>query len=213
MASHPTFNPADLNELGTQLNKDPEKPLINRAAQGLYPLGTLIYPFAEAQRLSPSDLQAVYSAFGLTHPPLIRMPVSEPSLAPDSQELHVSPLQVALAAAAFSNHGSIPAPRIATAVDTPNSGWVVLPALGTPFEAISASKADAAAASLVRDGQSFWSQTGAAESAESPVTWFMGGTPPNWQATPMVVVVLLEEDDRQLAEEIGNRLLTAAMNP
>jgi len=29
----------------------------------------------------------------------------------------------------------------------------------------------------------------------------------------MVVVVLLEEDDRQLAEEIGNRLLMAAMNP
>ncbi len=63
MASHPTFNPADLNELGTQLNKDPEKPLINRVAQGLYPLGTLIQPFVEASlgashKPSPqSDLQ------------------------------------------------------------------------------------------------------------------------------------------------------------
>jgi membrane peptidoglycan carboxypeptidase len=219
MASHPTFNPADLGELGMQLNKDPEKPLINRVAQGLYPLGTLIQPLAEAitgseaQTVSPSDLQAAYSAFGLTHPPLIRMPVSEPTLDADGQELHVSPLQVALAAAAFSNHGSIPAPRIATAVDTPNSGWVVLPALGTPFEAISPAKADAAAASLVDDGQSFWSQVGEAESEESPVTWFMGGTPPNWQATPMVVVVLLEDDNAQLAEEIGSTLLTAAMNP
>ncbi len=219
MASHPTFNPEDLSEIGTQLNKDPEKPLINRVAQGLYPIGTLIQPFAEAvtgreaQTLSPSDLQTVYSAFGLTHPPLIRMPVSEPTLDPDGQELHVSPLQVALAAAAFSNHGSVPAPRIATAVNTPNSGWVVLPALGTPFEAISAAKADEAAASLVSDGEGFWSEIGEAESEESPVTWFIGGTPPNWQATPMVVVVLLEEDNMQLAEEIGNRLLTAAMNP
>ncbi len=141
------------------------------------------------------------------------MPVSEPTFDVDSQELHVSPLQVALAAAAFSNHGSIPAPRIATAVDTPNSGWVVLPALGTPFEAISASKRMQRQQSLIVDGQSFWSQIGEAESEESPVTWFMGGTPPNWQATPMVVVVLLEEDNSAAGRSDRQQLLMAAMNP
>jgi hypothetical protein len=41
----------------------------------------------------------------------------------------------------------------------------------------------------------------------------MGGTPPNWQATPLVVVVLLEEDDVRLAEWIGRELLIDAMNP
>lgn len=219
MASHPTFDPAELNELGMQINKDPQKPLINRAAQGLYPLGTLIQPFAKAitgsenQTIPQAELQTVYETFGLAQAPLIRMPVSEPTLDAEGQELHVSPLQVALAASALSNHGSIPAPRIATAVNTPNSGWVVLPALGTPFEAISASTADATAASLIDDGQSFWRHIGEAESEESPVTWFIGGTPPNWQATPLVVVVLLEEDNVQLAEEIGSQLLAAAMNP
>jgi beta-glucosidase len=44
-------------------------------------------------------------------------------------------LQVALAAAALTNHGTVPAPRIAMAVNTPNDGWISLPALGTPFEA------------------------------------------------------------------------------
>jgi cell division protein FtsW (lipid II flippase) len=219
MASHPTFNPTDLNELGAQLNKDPNKPLINRAAQGLYPLGTLIQPFARAisggeeQTIPQSELQTIYEAFGLAQTPLIRMPVAEPTLDANGQDLHVSPLQVALAAAALSNHGDIPAPRIATAVNTPTSGWVVLPALGTPFEAISAAAADETAGSLIGDGQSYWGHTGEATSEESPVTWFMGGTPPNWQATPLVLVVLLEEDNVDLAQEIGRELLDSAMNP
>jgi len=219
MASYPTFDPANLNELGTQLNKDPGKPLINRAALGLYPLGTSIEALAraitggEGQTIPSSKLQTVYEAFGLTHAPSIRMPASEPTLNANGQELHVSPLQLALASAAFSNHGSVPAPRLATAVNTPNSGWVVLPALGTPFEAISASAADETAASLIGDGQSFWSYTGRAESKESPVTWFIAGTPPNWQATPMVVVVLLEEDNVDLVQEIGSALLASATNP
>ena len=39
MASSPTFDPNHLNEIGHRLNKDPDKPLINRATQGLYPPG------------------------------------------------------------------------------------------------------------------------------------------------------------------------------
>ena len=211
MASHPTFNPADLNELGTQLNKDPDKPLINRAAQGLYPLGTLTGPLEEAA--GTTDLQAVYKAFKLTSAPVLRMPVADAVFDEQGQDLHVSPLQVALAAAALSNHGEIPAPRIATAVNTPNDGWVVLPALGTSSQALSAAEADEAAQALIVDGQSFWETVGEARSDESSVTWFLSGTPPNWQATPLVVVVLLETDDGPLAQQIGRELLDAAMNP
>jgi hypothetical protein len=90
---------------------------------------------------------------------------------------------------------------------------VVLSALGTEFEAIPASAADEAAQSLIVDGQSYWAHVGEAQSSESPVTWFIGGTPPNWQASPLVVVVLLEDDNARLAEEIGRELLSAAMNP
>jgi hypothetical protein len=98
-------------------------------------------------------------------------------------------------------------------VNTPNDGWVVLPALGTAFDAIPASAADEAAQSLIVEGQGYWARVAQAESAESPVTWFIGGTPPNWQASPLVVVVLLEQNDAQLAETIGTELLSAAMNP
>lgn len=219
MSSHPTFDPAKLNELGLEINKDPDKPLINRAAQGLYPLGTVIGPFAQAitgradQTITQTELQNVYEAFGLDQVPLIRMPVAEPVRDDEDQELHVSPLQVALASAAWSNRGDIPAPRIATAVNTPNDGWVVLPALGTPLTALTPAIADETAQLLTKEGQGYWSHTGEAEGDESPVTWFIGGTPPNWQATPLVVTVLLEENNTQLAQEIGGELLAAAMNP
>lgn len=217
MSSHPTFDPANLNEMGAQLNKDPEKPLINRATQGLYPIGTLIEPFHQAlfgtKPASPTDLQKVYGTFGFYRAPLLRMQVAAPISETEGKELHVSPLQVALASAALSNHGTIPAPRIATAVDTPNDGWVVLPALGTPVEAIESSAADETAQSLIVDGESYWAHVGQAKSDESSVTWFIGGTPPNWQASPMVVVVLLEEDNVRLAGRIGKELLVDAMNP
>lgn len=217
MASHPTYDPANLNEIGSQLNKDPEKPLINRATQGLYPAGSLIKPFEQAlfgkETPSQAELKKLYETFGFYRAPLLRMQVAEPISETEVKELHVSPLQVALAAAALSNHGTIPAPRIATAVDTPNEGWVVLPALGTPTEAIKAETADKTAQSLIVGGESYWSYVGQAKSTESPVTWFIGGTPPNWQASPMVVVVLLEEDNARLAQRIGKELLVDAMNP
>jgi cell division protein FtsW (lipid II flippase) len=217
MSSHPTFDPANLNEMGAQLNKDPEKPLINRATQGLYPIGTLIEPFHQVlfgtKPTSQTDLQKVYGTFGFYRAPLLRMQVAAPISETEGKELHVSPLQVALASAALSNHGTIPAPRIATAVDTPNDGWVVLPALGTPVEAIESSAADETAQSLIVDGESYWAHVSQAKSDESSVTWFIGGTPPNWQASPMVVVVLLEEDNVRLAGRIGKELLVDAMNP
>ena len=217
MASHPTFDPRQLNDLGMQLNKDPNKPLINRAAQGLYPLGTLIEPFDQAlQRSKASDQvdpASIYETFGFTHAPLLRMPVAEPVTHADTRELYVSPLQVALAAATLSNHGAIPAPRIATAVNTPNDGWVVLPALGTPREALPAPAADESARALISDGQAYWEHAGHAESEESPVTWFIAGTPPDWQASPLVVVVLLEDENLRLAEQIGREMLTDGMSP
>jgi hypothetical protein len=217
MSSHPTFDPSDLNEIGSQLNKDTDKPLINRVVQGLYPMGTTIDPFALAlygnETVTPDELQKVYETFGFHDAPLLRMPVAQPISDSEERDLHVSPLQVALASAALSNHGIVPAPRIATAVNTPTEGWIVLAALGAPFEAIPASAADEAAQSLIVDGESYWTHVGQAESDESPVTWFIAGTPPNWQATPLVVVVLLEEDNVQLAQRVGLELLVDAMNP
>ncbi|HET9915359.1 MAG TPA: FtsW/RodA/SpoVE family cell cycle protein [Anaerolineales bacterium] len=217
MSSHPTFDPRRLDEIGARLNKDPGKPLINRATQGLYAVGTMTEPFEQAlhdnKTLTSDELQSVYDTFSFNHAPLLRMQVAEPTNEPDGNDLHISPLQAALASAALSNHGTIPTPRIAMAVNTPNAGWISLPALGTPFEALQAEAADETAQSLKVDGQNYWAHTGYAEGDESPVTWFIAGTLPNWQAAPLVVVVSLEENDAQLARRIGEELLVDAMSP
>jgi hypothetical protein len=217
MASHPTFNPSHLDEIGTRLNQDPDKPLINRAVQGLYPAGSMLELFEQTlfgeSTPSQDEFQDLYRTFGFDRTPLLRMEVAEPLLTSDRDDPHISPLQVALAAAALSNHGTVPAPRVAMAVDTPNAGWVVLPAMGTPFEAIPASAADEAVQHFVADGQSYWQHSGQAQSEESPVTWFVAGTLPNWQAAPLVAVVVLEEENPRLAQRIGEELLVDAMNP
>jgi hypothetical protein len=177
----------------------------------------VIKPFEQAlygdKNLTQDELQKVYDAFGFSHVPLLRLQVAEPTFDAKGKDLHVSPLQMALASAALSDHGIIPAPRIATAINTPTEGWLVLPALGRPFEALPASAADAAGESLIREGEIYWEQTGQAEREESPVTWFLGGTSPDWQASPLVVVVLLEDQAPRLAQRIGEELLTEAMNP
>ena len=217
MSSHPTFNPNYLNEIGSQLNKDPDKPLINRAAAGLYPTGSLIDPLAHALLgdIVPGENEIinVHEAFGFHRIPEIRMQVAESLSSTELENLHVTPLQVALAAAALSNEGMVPAARIAMAVNTPNDGWVILPALGTPFQAVEAAAAAEAAGSFIQEGQNYWSHTGKATEKETSVTWFIAGTPPNWQASPLVVVVLLEEDNVSLAQRIGQDLLVDAMYP
>jgi cell division protein FtsI/penicillin-binding protein 2 len=217
MSSSPTFDPNHLNEIGSQLNKDPGKPLINRAVQGIYPVGNLLEPFVQAllgnKLQTEADSKKAYDAFGFKTPPQLQFQTAESVPASDGEGIHVSPLQAALAAAALSNHGVVPAPRIAMAVDTPTQGWVVLPAQGKSFEAVTPTQADQAAAANLEEGQSFWSHIARASGKEGPVTWFMAGTPPNWQGTPLAVVVLLEEDNERQAQWIGQELLTDAMNP
>jgi hypothetical protein len=63
------------------------------------------------------------------------------------------------------------------------------------------------------EGDSYWSHVGQAKSKESAITWFNAGTRPNWQASPLVVVVLLEEDNVSLAQQIGRELLARVMSP
>ena len=99
------------------------------------------------------------------------------------------------------------------AVNTPNEGWVVLPSLGMPIEAIQPSEVSEAVDTYIVSGEKFWSHTALAKDAESDVTWFIGGTPQNWNSTPFVVAIVLEKRDPILAQRIGQELLQSATNP
>lgn len=214
MASHPTFDANRLDEIEESLLADPASPLLNRATQGVYPPGGALEPFLLAAGLdvssSRTELDGLYNGLGFFEVPQARLPAAEASSA--GEELRISPLQMALAAATLSNAGTRPVPRLAVAVNTISEGWVVLPTLGEPSAVFMPKPADSAAAYAV-SGLPFWQFSASAGTQAEPFTWSLGGTLPGWQGSPVVVVVLLEEDYPELAGYIGLELLEAATRP
>ncbi|MFN8435336.1 MAG: FtsW/RodA/SpoVE family cell cycle protein [Anaerolineales bacterium] len=215
MASHPSYDPNKLDEEGDSLSQNDAAPLLNRATQGMYPIGNALQPLLDANfgdiQVSDNELISFYDQLGLFRSPLITLPVAESQPTEKVQDLRASPLQVVLATAALSNHGVIPAPRIATAVNTLEQGWVVLPALDKPRELFSAEIADEAVHPFVQQGNAYWSSTGQGIINKTTVTWVIAGTPPDWQGAPLALVVAVEEDNPQLVEQIAKTIFSSVL--
>jgi cell division protein FtsW (lipid II flippase) len=217
MSSHPTYDPNKLSEEGAALAQNPSAPLVNRATQGLYPIGTALQPLIRAKfgetQPTDSELNAYYQKLGLFQAPALNMPVAFDAGNQSTGSLKVSPLQASLAAALLSHDGIMPAPRIATAVNTPKQGWVVLTAEREPIEVMQVKAASEAASSFIVKGKSYWSHIGQASEDDKVITWLLSGTLPDWKGTPLILVVTLEENNVFLANYIGSAILDAALNP
>ncbi len=215
IASHPTFDPNSLDSSGAQLSIDPAKPLLDRAAQGLYPPGSILNIFFQAAGLHPnpsgSEQRSLYSAFGFYTTPLLRLPVANAS--PATETLRISPLQMDLAISALTHNGIRPAPRLAMAVNTPAQGWVVLPALTTPAQAISSTGLSNIINQWTVPGQPMWEGAGRGIDGQKIVTWYVAGTLPDWSGVPIALTVLIEGDDPSLAEQVGRNLLESVVRP
>jgi hypothetical protein len=124
--------------------------------------------------------------------------------------IYVSPLQMALAAATLSNNGKLPPARIALAANTLQEGWVILPTLGESIETLPSPFARETALALAGDNP-YWSFTSVSE--DTPVTWYLAGTLPDWNGTPLALVILLEDHNRILAEVIAQKVLGEALQP
>ena len=44
---------------------------------------------------------------------------------------------------------------------------------------------------------------------EEGITWYLGGTLPDWQGSPLSVAIVLESNNPALVQKIGSQLLTA----
>ena len=119
---------------------------------------------------------------------------------------------MSLAAASLSNHGIRPAPRIALAVNTPQQGWVILNPLSKSVQALTQVFADAQAVQHLAEGQPYWEHVSSVKQDKNDVTWYLAGTPPDWQGAPLTIVVLLEGENNQLAKKIGSDVLKSALN-
>jgi cell division protein FtsW (lipid II flippase) len=215
MASHPTFDPNQLDTQASALLQDPGSPLLDRAAQSQYPPGDALQPFFQAAGFNVWPSQSIagawYTALGFYVTPELNLPVAAAST--PGSALRVSPLQMALAAATLSSDGVRPAPRLVMAVDTPAQGWVILPALSEPVTVFASANAADTAQALMVSGQPFWQWNALVTQVNQSFFWSLGGTLPDWQGAPLAVVVLLEENDPGAAVLIGQTLLEAATHP
>jgi hypothetical protein len=125
--------------------------------------------------------------------------------------LRISPMQMALAFATISNAGVRPAPQIALAVDTPTEGWVILPPLSEPVRVLSPESANAMAQEYNTDNNPYWQILDNAYDKDTIISWYLVGTLPGWQGTPLTLVILLEESNLTAAQYIGQGIIEAAL--
>lgn len=195
MASHPGFDPNQLDDQWELLIQDPAAPLINRATQGIYPIGDLAeQPFLQA--VTNLEVNRV----------TLRLPLADPTSPTES-----TPLELAFAAAALSNAGTRPAARLALSYKHPDQGWIVFSPLGTAVQLFSPDETDAQVANYKSPDLTIWEITSALVDEE--LTWYLAGTLPEPRGVPLTLALVFEKHDPLLAEEIGHAVLNAAMGP
>lgn len=147
------------------------------------------------------------------------LPAGWPEAADDSEaemlgtgRLLTSPLQMARAAAALTNGGSLPALSLATGVNTAN-GWELLPPESFPGAGLLAGGAQQAAHLLTMSNLEIWEVTSLAPLGESrQAAWYLAGSLPESEAPKRVVVILLEGAEATSAQQAGRAVLSAALN-
>lgn len=139
-------------------------------------------------------------------------------------DLAVTPLQMALVAAAVANHGEAPPLRMVDAVRPPGGEWKEVPGEGHPRAAISRASADAVADAMrqaVRSGAA-----SAASLADVPVSghaglavaadgtlnaWFIGFAPDDAGNYLAIAVLVENAEDAGDAARVGGEVLDAAI--
>jgi len=174
------------------------------------------------QQLRPNQILDLYRQLGFDQAPVIPLTVTQPVALQSFKNLNnailgeesvkVSPLQMALAVAAFTTDGTRPGPRLAMAIETPQEGWVILPS-GTPAVSMPSASLSTAARMLQKPDAPIWQFTGLAQTEKGPVTWFLSGTNREWQGIPLALVVVLEENNPELATSLGDQLIETTLQP
>lgn len=176
-----------------------------------------------SRQISTAQMRELFNALGFFAAPDIWLDVAPPSQAAQltssrlaaigKSEVKVTPLQMAQAAATLTNNGSRPSPRLVVSVETPHQGRVILPSgAAVPVFGNQQAVTDALQ-QLAAPDLPVWQTLSAQQYESTAYTWFIGGTLPQWGGTPLAIAVLLEENNPQLAQTIGETMLQSALQP
>lgn len=273
IASHPSFDANTIAENWDSLMQRTDAPLLNRATQGSYPLGslasTLAYgslvesnhafdlgPTQDSFRLDPfcyramqvagssinafqygcesfaeetlnstdpAILKADLEAFGLFSAPDLAIETADPSPALSVEQLdqnplsvmevQVSPVQMVMVAATITNNGMRPAPALVNSYYSREGTWQAFGPSQAAQVVLSENLSEEIQDNLRSDTQTIWYQIGhALINQEEPLTWYIGGTTPEWSAAPLAIAIAIEEEAPELALQIGNTLLNLSVS-
>ena len=144
-------------------------------------------------------------------PPVSVNPSTEwKSLFFSEDPLRSNPLQIAASASSITYQGLKPTPKILSAVDTSEAGWVFLS--GEPSgQVITQEKADEINEFLKSSEISGWEVSTQGIDSHNKIAWFVAGTPVNWSGRPITVVLVLENQNPAKARSIGREIYTLAV--
>lgn len=168
--------------------------------------------------LGNDQLYLLFKSLGFYNSPDFALPVVEMNdpVKVDSilkaglgqERLEISPLQVALATAAISNHGVMNSPVIGSSFQSSSDEWKIIPARSTRNSVFTPGSADAVAEGLTLEGIPAWGAVGQGISSETEmITWFIGGTNSDWAGTPITLAIVYEGDMPQKAMADGSWIL------
>lgn len=164
--------------------------------------------------LTSVDLYNLYSQFGLLNQPEVQIESAATAnletfndidaLLTGRSNLLVTPLQVALAYAPFSNGGKVVQPVLVTAYRKPGSTWQLL------SNAIEIRFLETKISSILEHPAgteiSGWSIASTVPIETGTLDWYLQGTPQNWRGLPVVLVVALENSTSLEAATIGSEI-------
>lgn len=166
------------------------------------------------------EIYNLYKQYGLLDQPNIPIESAAPAnlesfndlegLFTGQSNLLVTPLQVTLAYAPFSNGGHFIEPSLATAYRNNTSEWTLLSnfsqkeMVGINFTTT--------VNQLTNINNTGWSLSATVPTDSGKLDWYIQGTPQNWRGVPIIVVVGLENSSSATAAEIGYSVYLAATN-
>lgn len=174
-----------------------------------------------AERTGARTLMNLYQDIGFFSEPNIPLDIPDADMPDMSQEtafysgsnFHISPLQMAIAASTLSNNGMLPEPRLVNAHQLGDGTWSTFPSFEENTRVLSPDRTSQITELFSTQDGTLWSVTSiVVDEEEEPITWFVGGTPADWQGDPYVIVIVLEDDSPGKAASIGISLLESVIN-
>jgi len=170
--------------------------------------------------LGGDKFSALLDRTGIYAPVDIRLPNEKPIVSSAKsiidQEIWISPFHLAVALSPLSANGVRAAPILVTSINTTSSGWVPITAFSEPLQVMPSSFANSTALKLEADDLPFWETVSIGEDPADPetqVSWYIAGTTQDWPGAPLVIVVLIEENNPQLAKGIGRQVIESVISP